>query len=365
VTIGAGASTSNPNSVPGVMYVKSGGNVGIGTTAPQGALDVNGIIYVGTGANVGGQGMYINTGWMNPLNYNEFAPFQVAIRNTKVFVVNTNGAVGIGTATPLYQFQVRNAGLGGSGVTGTSIPATTIGSFVRNMVYLTSDRVDIEIGSASTDIGDIGCTYKYRLGMAGTGATIGANFQISGVAITGGYVGADIVSPRFTITPNGTIIFNAYNTTGTLSILNTAGQVGQASDRRIKENIVYQTDTQQGLASILHLKPATFNFIGSSDSHLGFIAQDVEQDIPLAVDGKKYEWQWEVTEDGKPKFDANGDIVYKLDENGDKIIRPRGLTDRAIIATQTLAIQELSKQNIALTQKLDSLLAWAQTQGFS
>jgi hypothetical protein len=89
------------------MRITSSGNVGIGTTSPQGALDVNGIIYVGTGANVGGQGMYINTGWVNSLNYNEFAPFQVAIRNTKVFVINTNGNVGIGLTNPVYPLSVQ------------------------------------------------------------------------------------------------------------------------------------------------------------------------------------------------------------------------------------------------------------------
>jgi hypothetical protein len=129
-----------------------------------------------------------------------------------------------------------------------------------------------------------------------------------------------------------------------VTTINSIGQLSVSSDRRIKENIVYQSDTQQGLTSILNLKPATFNMIGSSGTYLGFIAQDVEQDIPLAVDGKKYEWQWETTEDGKPKFDANGDIVYKLDADGNRIVRPRGVSDRAIIATQTLAIQELAKQ---------------------
>jgi hypothetical protein len=104
--------------------------------------------------------------------------------------------------------------------------------------------------------------------------------------------------------------------------------------------------------------------IGSPESHLGFIAQDLEQDIPLAVDGKNYEWQWE-EEDGKPKFDANGDIVYKLDADGNRIVRPRGVSDRAIIATQTLAIQELSKKLDAKSAALDSLLAWAQTMGYS
>ena len=44
------------------------------------------------------------------------------------------------------------------------------------------------------------------------------------------------------------------------------------------------------------------------------------------------------------RFINYGNIIYRLDGKGDKIIRPRGLYDRAIIATQTLAIQELAKQ---------------------
>lgn len=42
VTIGTGSSTSNPNSVPGAMYVKQGGLVGIGITNPDVALHVVG-----------------------------------------------------------------------------------------------------------------------------------------------------------------------------------------------------------------------------------------------------------------------------------------------------------------------------------
>jgi hypothetical protein len=42
VTIGTGSSTSNPNSVPGAMYIKQGSLVGIGTTNPQAMLHVQG-----------------------------------------------------------------------------------------------------------------------------------------------------------------------------------------------------------------------------------------------------------------------------------------------------------------------------------
>ena len=177
---------------------------------------------------------------------------------------------------------------------------------------------------------------------------------------------------------NGTVFFNRYNGAGTLTV-NSSGQIITSSDRRIKEDIVYITDTQTALSHVNNLKPATFKFKDGEGMQLGFIAQDVEQFIPLAIDGKKYEYQWETDENGKPKPNENGELVYKVDENGDKIIRPRGLTDRAIIATQTLAIQELAKQatsqatlvqelakqNAALTHKLDSLLSWAKTQGYS
>ena len=104
-TTGTGALNTTASTI-GLM---ASSGVGIGTTSPQGALDVNGIVYVGTGANVGGQGMYINTGWVNPLNYNEFAPFQVAIRNTKAFVINTNGSVGIGTTSTNAIFHIYDA----------------------------------------------------------------------------------------------------------------------------------------------------------------------------------------------------------------------------------------------------------------
>ena len=52
------------------------------------------------------------------------------------------------------------------------------------------------------------------------------------------------------------------------------------SDRRLKENISY---FDSGLAKILQLKPATFDFINGENNQKGFIAQDVETVIPEVV----------------------------------------------------------------------------------
>ena len=165
---------------------------------------------------------------------------------------------------------------------------------------------------------------------------------------------------------DATINFTGYTSGGSLSVVGSSGKVTASSDRRIKNNVVYLTDTQTGLNQINQLQPVTFTFIGSNDVHLGFIAQDVEQYIPLAVDGKKHEYQW-VTDPttGSPVLDQNGNLIDRVDENGQKVIRPRGLSDRAIIATQTLAIQELSKQVSTLQSHISQLTTWAQSQGFS
>ncbi len=78
----------------------------------------------------------------------------------------------------------------------------------------------------------------------------------------------------------------------------------------------------------------------------------------MAVDGKKYEWVWETQADGSPLLDAAGEFVWKLDGDGNKIIRPRGLSDVSVVAMLTLAVQELKEQN-------EKLVAWAHSQGFS
>jgi hypothetical protein len=60
------------------------------------------------------------------------------------------------------------------------------------------------------------------------------------------------------------------------------GAYTNLSDRNSKENIVY-VDKQVLAAAVASLKPATFNYIGGEEQHLGFIAQDVQEVLPDAV----------------------------------------------------------------------------------
>lgn len=149
---------------------------------------------------------------------------------------------------------------------------------------------------------------------------------------------------RFTVQAGGNIYLNAYTTNGTLSVTGSNGLISSSSDIRLKENINYITDTKKGLQQILQLKPCEFNFIANKEhTQLGLIAQDVEQFIPISVDGKKYEYQAKRDFENKLVYDEKGQVEYELDAEGNKKIRARGLDYNAIVSTQILAIQELHK----------------------
>ena len=328
----------------------SGGNVGVGTTAPTVKLQVTSVS--GSAHNA------IAWGTNDGTAMGALGTSQASYGSGALYVYQNGGTatpavkISAGSSDPSYFNQsVASGGILGIG---TTTPAATLdvnGTFkvIDNITMSLAKSLYLYYGSATN--------------AAGLKTDADGTLQI--------FTGTSGVVNRITVQNNGYVNISNLTTNGTVVTTASIGQLAVSSDRRIKENIVYQSDTQQGLASILNLKPATYRLIGQQDVYLGFIAQDLEQDIPLAVDGKKYEWQWEV-EDGKPKFDANGDIVYKLDADGNKIVRPRGVSDRAIIATQTLAIQELSKKLDATQQQLaaksaalDALIAWAQTQGYS
>lgn len=376
---------------------------------------------VTTAACYNSAALYFNNTAANS-QYN-FINMSVACDGTGGLIVNGYGNVGVGVTAPATKFHVEAGS--STGVIGTFLSSSlaagsnnsiTIGKSFTSNNCVTILHNHIADGSTSNfcGIGYYGGDNKLNItanGKIGIGTTspitmlhiassvpndddyslmtfyqntntsyhdwaIGP-FTRSGQASFGIRSGSDNVPSNLTdiiyINGYGTVIkFSGYTSNGTMTTTNSDGTIVVSSDRRIKENIVYQTDTKKALENVMALKPATYSLIGSTGSYLGFIAQDLEQEIPLAVDGKKYEWLWEVDATGNPKFDADGNIIWKLDRYGNRIIRPRGVNDRAIIAVQTLAIQEQQQQIAGLkasladkSAQLDALLTWARTQGFT
>ena len=149
------------------------------------------------------------------------------------------------------------------------------------------------------------------------------------------YDGGNSVN-RMTLVCNP-LYLSSYTTNGSLSVINNNGQVSSSSDIRLKSNVDYIN--YDATSKILLLKPVTYEFKESlGTKHIGFIAQDVEKIIPEAVDGKKYDYEWQTNSNNEPIFDNTSNIILT-----DKP-RYRGLDDRAIIALLVKSIQELENR---------------------
>jgi hypothetical protein len=92
---------------------------------------------------------------------------------------------------------------------------------------------------------------------AGSGLTVLAN----------GNVGVGTSTPSAVFAVQGIAVAQAWNT---------------YSDRNLKDNIL-DISGADALNDIMSLNPVSYNFKGSSDTRLGFIAQDVENVIPSAI----------------------------------------------------------------------------------
>ena len=156
----------------------------------------------------------------------------------------------------------------------------------------------------------------------------------------------------------GTLVYlSGYTTNGTVTTINSSGQISVSSDRRLKTNIQYVQDT--ATPAIMALKPARYAWLSDpSNVEMGFIAQDVETVIPEAVDGKKYDYEWKKDEYGKSVLDENGNLIMT------DTPRYRGFTDRPVIAMLVKAFQELTTRlsnseamNVSLAERISALEA--------
>jgi len=237
-----------------MMLDGNSGNLGIGTTSPGSALEVNGEI----DAN-GGDGYRIETkpfaNWASDLltlgdwDGEGFSTRFMGSSSSEVMRIKGVN-VGIGTNNPSHKLDVRQ-----------SIGTGDI------MANFTGTRVSGTYGPTAVLINcvDYGTGLKIkRVSSTGTQA-------VAFVTETNTQVGSITIGTTTT----------AYNTT---------------SDYRLKENVVSITN---GIDRIKQLQPKRFNFIGDEQIVDGFLAHEAQDVVPEAVTGEK---------DG---ILPNGDPVYQ------------------------------------------------------
>jgi hypothetical protein len=223
------------------------GNIGIGTTSPQGPLQIQGSsLWFGTFNNAGTPAVpYQSEASRNNIN---FAGYRDVANNrigAKICGVNRVSLDGANVQTTDLTFQTT--------------PDLVYGQddSVERMVIKGNGNVGIgttsPISSTRLDVRSAGDGVTITNWIAGAFGSSGEKNRVvmgtySDNAIVGAHNNALASWTTLVLNPGGAVRLGFYTTDGGLSVTDGNGTITTTvSDRRLKENIVYQTDTAEGL----------------------------------------------------------------------------------------------------------------------
>lgn len=300
------ASVSNSFSVGSTSLYANSSNVGIGTSAPTGKLNIV------TGGHVGGPvpgagsnlvledptnvGLTLATGnaWSsaiyfsdsdgNPawIQYNHSSDsLNFRVNSVDALSVDSSGQVGVKTSSPSAELDVT----GDIQASGTITAAQFDGSIPNQW----STESGIMTGFLNDGGGNLGIRFNATPGGTNYLVEDGCAYeiQVDNDSSSGGFhlyrgasannlAGEEIewsiafeLDSSNNMTVGGTVTASGYDST---------------SDARLKEQLVPITDA---LFKISNLQPYEFNFVEQSSRHSGVLAQDVQQIFPhLVHEGK-------------------------------------------------------------------------------
>ncbi|HZL16146.1 MAG TPA: immunoglobulin-like domain-containing protein, partial [Polyangia bacterium] len=317
------ASTTQLGSTGNAYFATSGGNVGIGTTAPGAKLDISSstaqTLFQGSAYGVlninGGTG---TAGEFTNLSFNDLQATPVAKIGSKItssgsylyfgttnnyssgvtnngLVIDPSGNVGIGTAAPAATLQVRS-GTDQNFTVGIGTPLST-GVYIQSLNDATNAYKGMAFAASSYDFtqGNVGIgtnapNQPLEVDCGGNCAVVkntsnaaawNAFFAETTAVATQAFIGENISSGNYCYIGSGT-----GSSAGNTSI-SCSGPTAGLSDARLK-NIQSYLKPDLSLQGIMALQPLIYlwkdaNRNADSTGFLGFTAQNVQSSFPQLV----------------------------------------------------------------------------------
>jgi hypothetical protein len=320
--------------------ITSGGNFGIGVSAPSTRLDIGGgqvlsfgAVEYGLTGNFGYPGISGGAGNLLFANKNYgAAAVGLGFVNSGTYeaslTVRTSGNVGIGTASPNSRLEVdtntaatstvlaltNSANWGWDTYLDFRKPLTNGGAVGLagriSSLYESSNNYALAFGTTNSGTNSeraritstgallVGTTDGSQNGGDGNKLIAGGAVWVINAGSNDGfsYYNSSAAAYRFYVSANGTI--SATNTT-----------ISAISDQRLKENV---QDLDAGLDKIMALKPRKFDWKTGKGKDIkgdrGFIAQEFEQVFPDLID----EWKDPAPEGEEPYKSVRQDLIPVL-----------------------------------------------------
>ena len=324
------------------MRIDSSGNVGIGTSSPGAKLDVNGT-FLNAGWNILGNfnagGTYplagnlgFSAGWNftsggreialmnNDYSGGGFNFYQrtAASASSLLMKIDSSGNVGIGTSSPATKLNVIGD-LQLSRSATASDATINFGSNGNNYIY----------GGNSNNIMAFAINASERMRIDSSGnllvGTTSALAKITTV-IGSGQVG---YYANKSSTGGGLDHAQYYTDGGLQGKITQTGGFTTVSDYRIKSSVAPLSGM---LKKVCKLKPVSYTLTAFGQQQYGFIAHELQEELPVFVDGEK-------------------DAV-----NEDGSIAPQSVDYPKIVSVLTAAIQELKAIIDTQQEQINSLL---------
>jgi hypothetical protein len=308
--LGIGYGTTAGSSYSNAMIIKYGGNVGIGTTAPEALLHIN-------KSTAGGEGgyIYIDNAANSTLNSSVGLRFGTSsgasfsgVYTGDISNIVTNASNGASDLT-FGTFNGSSSGermrISSSGNIGIGTSTLSTNSLIREVLVSHSVTNAVSRFKLITD-------YNSQEGEIAVSSYLDENLMVIGTNSNSPLLLKTNATERMRISSGGNLLVNNTSSVGSKLIVRSDGTTSSTfacifwdsatsdlmyvrsdgygylkasawvygSDSRMKENV---SNVENGLDMVLKMKPKHFDYINGQKNNLGFIAQDIQKIIPEAV----------------------------------------------------------------------------------